>query len=89
MQVIKTNPTSLWLSQISDVLLKENLNYMCGLIRPKYLHLFNIRNIPQSWSISPNTQYVEQLQPPTVNHDIIPTWTSVQKFHNIIQSVLI
>jgi len=26
---------------------------------------------------------------PTVNNNIIPPWTSIQKFHNTIQSVLI
>jgi len=62
---------------------------MCGLIRPRYLHLFSILYTPQSWSISPNTQYDEQLQSPTVNNNISSTRISVQKFHNTIQSVLI
>jgi len=62
---------------------------MCGLNRPKSLHLFNISNTPQSGSISSNIQYAEQLQSPTINNNIILTWLSVQKFHNTIQPILI
>jgi len=39
--------------------------------------------------LSMNTQYAEQLQSPIVNNNIILTWTSVQKFHNTTQSVLV
>jgi len=56
----------------------------------RYLYIYlTFRTPAQSWSISPNTQYAEQLQSPTMKNNIILTWTLAWKFHNTIQSILI
>jgi len=73
MQVIKNQPDLSLTLPNPSLVPKENLNYMCRLIKPRALHLFNILNTPQWWSISLNTKYAEQLQSPIVNNNIIPT----------------